>query len=568
MASKTVDGILYAKMVRMGAANLGIHAEEINNLNVFPIPDGDTGDNMLMTITGGKNAVKEDIKNLSDAANTISSGMLLSARGNSGVILSQFFDGISAGLTLIAEADVKQFGGAFKEGVKHAYEAVMTPVEGTILTVAKDATEYACSNEAETILQFIENFIYEAKLSLERTPTLLPVLKKAGVVDSGGAGLIYIMEGMRQCLKEDSYDEAIAKLESESGRQNAAKTISTPHGEMDLDAFGPDSKLEFGYCTEVLLRLQNKKVNVEEFPVETIKNYMNEIGNSVVCFKTGSIIKLHVHTMEPWKVFKFCQQYGEFLTTKVENMSLQHNNRNEDISEITAKFKMTSSQEVEAKKFGTVAVATGPGIKQMFLDVNADVIVDGGQSMNPSAEDFINAFSKINAQTIFVFPNNGNVILAAKQAAKMYERAKIVVVESKSIGEGFAALSMMDLDSGNLDEILENFKMSMEGVSSYYISHCVRDSEMDGLKLKAGDYIGFQDKKIMVDSNDRKKAAFQTVEAMDFTDHEVCIFIRGIDSTAYEAEEVKKYLKLKHPGIEINEVEGGQDIYSYIFVVL
>ncbi len=568
MSIKTVDGVLYSKMIRMGAANLGVHAEEINNLNVFPIPDGDTGDNMLMTMNGGKNAIKQSVSNLSDVANAISAGMLLSARGNSGVILSQFFDGISAGLTLLEKANVKQLGQSFKEGVKHAYEAVMTPVEGTILTVAKDATEYACANETDDILEFIENFIYEARLSLDRTPNLLPVLKKAGVVDSGGAGLIYIMEGMKQCLKEDFYDEAIAKLESESGKQNANKTISSPHGDIDLDAFGPDSELEYGYCTEVLLRLQNKKVNVEEFSVDTIKNYMNEIGNSVVCFKTGSIIKLHVHTKEPYKVFQFCQKFGEFLTTKVENMSLQHNNREEDLSEIAAKFKMSSSASSKEKDYGVVAVASGSGIKKMFLEGNADVIVDGGQSMNPSAEDFINAFSKINAKTIFVFPNNANVILAAKQAAKMYEKSQIKVIESKSIGEGFAALSMMDLDSGNLDEIMENFQMGMDGVASYYISHCVRDSEMDGLKLKAGDYIGFQDKKILVSSDDRKKASFQTIEAMDFTDHEVCIFIRGIDSTTYEAQEIKKYLLLKHPGVEINEIDGGQDIYSYIFVLL
>ena len=568
MTPKTIDGVLYSKMIRMGAANLGIHAEEINNLNVFPIPDGDTGDNMLMTMTGGKNAIKTEIKSLSDASNTISSGMLLSARGNSGVILSQFFDGISAGFTLIQEANLEQIGAAFREGVKHAYEAVMKPVEGTILTVAKDATEYACSTKAENVLQFIENFIYEAKLSLNRTPSLLPVLKKAGVVDSGGAGLIYIFEGMRQCLKEDSFEEALAKMESESGKQNQGKTIASPHGEIDLDAFGPDSELEFGYCTEVLLRLQNKKCNVEEFSADIIKDYMNEIGNSVVCFKAGSIIKLHVHTMEPWKVFKFCQQYGEFLTTKAENMSLQHNNRNEDLAEIAANFKMSVPSNEEAKDFGIVAVASGPGIKQMFLEHGTDVVVDGGQSMNPSAEDFIKAFGKINAKTIFVFPNNGNVILAAQQAAKMYEKADIQVIGSKSIGEGFAALTMMDLSSGNIDEIKENFQMGMDGVSSYYVSHCVRDAEMDGLKLHAGDYIGFQDKKIMVSSEDRKKTAFQTVEAMDFTDHEVCIFIRGIDSTTYESEEVKKYLQLKHPGVEINEVDGGQDIYSYILIVI
>lgn len=554
MQEKILDGSLYSKLIKRGTVNLNIHAEEINNLNVFPIPDGDTGSNMLLTMTGGKNAIDKNEKNLSAAANKISNGMLLSARGNSGVILSQFFDGISAGFLDLEQADIQQIAQAFRQGVKHAYAAVMTPVEGTILTVVKDATEYACNEKAETILDFIENFITEAKLSLERTPNLLPVLKKAGVVDSGGAGLIYIMEGMRQYLKGESAQE-----------QENTPSAADSHSPINLDAFTSDDVLEFGYCTELLIRLQNKKCDVENFQVDTIKNYLDSIGNSVVAFKTGSIIKLHVHTMTPDKVLAFCQQYGEFLTVKIENMSLQHNSIN--VHEEDLKIAQPKPKDQEKKDYGIVAVASGEGIKQMFMDHGADVIVDGGQSMNPSAQNFITAFNKVNAKTIFVFPNNSNVILAAQQAAKMYDGAQIIVIESKTIGEGYAALTMLDTTSNDTNQIIEDIKLSMSGVTTYYVSHCVRDAEMDGIVLHNGDYIGFQEKKIMVATPERKRTALQTVEGIDFTDHEVCILIRGEDSTDYEKEEVKKYLLLKHPGIEIYEVNGGQDIYSYIFIV-
>lgn len=553
MQEKILDGELYSNLVKRATINLNIHTEEINNLNVFPIPDGDTGSNMLLTMTGGKNAVIKGEKNLSKSSSAISSGMLLSARGNSGVILSQFFDGISEGFKDLEQADINQIGQAFKQGVKHAYEAVMTPVEGTILTVVKDATEYACSVSADTILDFIENFIKEAKLSLERTPDLLPVLKKAGVVDSGGAGLIYIMKGMRQYLKGETVTEP----------ENTANTPAP--SSINLDAFTSDSVLEFGYCTELLLRLQNAKTDVESFSVETIKEELNRIGNSVVAFKTGSIIKLHVHTMTPDKVLAFCQKFGEFLTVKIENMSLQHNsiNGSEDDDDITTNVKTSQ----EKKEYGIVAVAAGSGIKNMFKEHGADIIVDGGQSMNPSAQDFINAFGQVNANNIFVFPNNSNVILAAQQAAKMYKDANIIVIESTTIGEGYAALTMMDTSSNNTEQIIDDIKMAMQGVDTYYVSHCVRDAEMDGIQLHNGDYIGFKGKKILVDTQDRQHTTLQTVEKIDFTDHEVCILIRGKDSTEYEEQEVKKYMSLKHPGIEIYEIDGGQDIYSYIFIV-
>lgn len=548
---KTIDGELYSEMIRRGTGNLRVHVEEVNNLNVFPIPDGDTGDNMLMTMTGGTSAIDSSIKNLGEAAKKISSGMLLGARGNSGVILSQFFDGISAGFAGLETANVEQMKSAFLEGVKHAYEAVMTPTEGTILTVAKDSSNAASKTNSDDILDFINAFLDEAVLSLERTPDLLPVLKKAGVVDSGGAGLIYIIRGFRQILmgeKEEIHDEYPRPAEE---NQKAA---------LDLDKFTEDSELEFGYCTELLLRLQNKKCDAKNFDIQVIKDYLNTIGNSVVIFKTGTIVKMHVHTMTPDKVLNFCQKYGEFLTIKIENMSLQHNNLNNENVE-------NENEVQEHKKYAIVAVATGDGVKQSYLDYGASFIVEGGQSMNPSSEDFIKAFDIVNADDIFVLPNNGNVILSAQQAATMYEKSKVHVIPTKTLGDGYACLTMFNPDAPTADDIIEDFKMSMEGVKTFLVSHCVRDAEMDGFTLHSGDYIGISGKKIFAAANNRKEAALKTIDSMDFTDHEVCILIRGNDSMTVEFDEIVAKVKNEHPMIEVYSIDGGQDVYSYIFIL-
>ena len=562
MGSVVFDGAIYSKMISMGAGNLKIHSDEINNLNVFPIPDGDTGDNMLMTMTGGTNAIIPNETNLSKVSEKISSGMLLGARGNSGVILSQFFYGISEGFKGLEAADTQQIGEAFKNGVKHAYDSVMTPAEGTILTVAKDATAYACSVNAETPVDFFDAFIKEAKQSLERTPDLLPVLKKAGVVDSGGAGLIYIVNGMKKSLTDPN-----SKLETESKSESSdmhSGSQAQPK-QLDLDSFNEDSELEFGYCTELMLRLQNKKTDTKNFDVEIIRKFLNENGNSVVAFKTGTIVKLHVHTMTPDKILAFCQQFGEFLTVKIENMSLQHNTIYKDDDE-KLETKVTPTAQ-ERKAYGVVAVASGKGIKQTFLDYGADFVVDGGQSMNPSAQDFIKAFEQINADTIFVLPNNGNVILAAQQAAKIYKDSKVHVIETKNIGQGLAVVTMMDTESGNTDEIIEQLNFAMEGVETYSISHCVRATQMDGFDLHPGDYIGFCDKSIVASADERKKATMNMVDKIDFTDHEACIFIRGKDSTEEESAEIESYIHQKHPSTEVYAINGEQDIYSYILVL-
>ena len=539
---RTLDGILFARMINSGAANLKAHAKEINDLNVFPIPDGDTGDNMLLTMMGG---VHKDFDRevLCEAAERVSNGMLLSARGNSGVILSQFFEGIKNGFSGLHSADTKEIGEAFRQGVKQAYSSVMTPTEGTILTVVREATEYACEQDADTPEAFLDAFIKEAKASLARTPELLPVLKKAGVVDSGAAGLIYIVDGMMKAV----IGEDVSELTAFAGQQQ----------ELDLDAFNEDSILEFGYCTELLVRLQNAKTDIPSFDVKVITDYLQTIGDSIVTVRNGSIVKLHVHTKQPQKVLDFCQQYGEFLKVKIENMSLQHNNT---VTEEKVPAK-------ERKKYGVVAVACGEGLKNTFRERGADIIVDGGQSMNPSAEDFIEAFDEVNADVIFVFPNNGNIVLTAQQAAHLYEKSDVRVIESTTIGAGYAALAMFDTGSGDTDAIVEDLRMAMDGVITAEVSHCVRDAVIDGKEIHTGDYIGFVGKEMLAVNENRLVTVCDSLDALSFSKYDFCILIYGKDATDEEAQRIEAYIKARYKNKELYIINGGQDVYDYILIV-
>lgn len=545
--NEKLDGLTYAKMVSAGAANLQAHAKEINDLNVFPIPDGDTGDNMLMTIMGGIIPHDKANESIGYTAKQVSDGMLLSARGNSGVILSQFFEGMSDVFSGIEYADANVVASAFKGGVSQAYKAVMEPTEGTILTVIREATEYACALPCKTPTDFMNAFIEEAKRSLDRTPELLPILKKAGVVDSGGAGIIYIIDGMLRALSGESIALDIKE--------------QTIKNEIDLDAFTSESTLEFGYCTEILLRLQSAKTDAENFDESIIKNYLQTIGDSIVTVKSKSAVKIHVHTMTPYKALEFCQRFGEYLTVKIENMSLQHNS-SRAMEEID-----TKAQPDERKKYAVIAVAAGDGVKQMFLDRGADLIVDGGQSMNPSAEAFLEAFDKVNADTVFVFPNNSNIILTALQAAKLYNSSDVRVIESRTVGQGYAALSMLDTSSGNTDAIVDELTEAMDGVITAEVSKCVRDVDTDGMKLRSGEYIGFVGKEILASGKDRISVAKATADTLDLKNHDICIVICGKEATERDAAEIEDHISSHYRGKEVYVINGGQDIYDFIMIV-
>lgn len=541
MEQTRLDGALYKQLICAGAANLQRHEEEINDLNVFPIPDGDTGSNMLMTIMGGVREV--DTQDLGEVAKEVANGMLLSARGNSGVILSQFFDGIAVGFSGVESAETEDMFTAFDKGVKSAYEAVEVPTEGTILTVMKEATEYACQKRADTPMQFIQNFLAEARRSLERTPELLKVLKEAGVVDSGGAGLVYIVEGMEKALSGES-------LDLETATQTAGS-------EPDYNLFTADDELNFGYCTEVLLRLQRKKTNIDEFSTQTFSSALSTLGDSVVCVQNDTIVKIHVHTKTPSTVLEFCQRYGEFLKVKIENMSLQHNGVVE---------KKGEEKKTPQKDYGVVAVAMGEGIKEAFLGVGADVVIDGGQTCNPATEEFLSAFEKVNAKTIFVFPNNSNVILTAKQSAKLYEKANVIVMESKDVGQGYAGLSMLDTTLSTTEEMVEIMSAQMQATKTAEVSQAIKDSTMSAFTIQTGDYMGFSGKEILAVEKDKISAVYQTLNGMKIGEYAVCIVIVGEDGTQEEQGKIESYMQKHYPETELYFIEGKQKVYSYILI--
>ncbi len=539
--TERINGIHFAKMIQGGCENLRSNAQAINDLNVFPIPDGDTGDNMLLTMIGGANAVKSQEESLSQAARRIADGMLLSARGNSGVILSQFFDGIADGFEGIEDADDKQVSEALCEGVRHAYNAVMEPCEGTILTVAKCSAKFAAENHSESPEDVLRSFISEGKRTLDKTPEMLPVLKKAGVVDSGGAGLLYIAEGMLKGLNSDSEIPAVLPY-------SQAESV------IDIDLFDENSILEYGYCTELLLRLQNTKTDPLSFQITTVTDYLKTIGDSVAAVKTGTLVKLHVHTMTPHLVLSFCQQFGEFLKVKIENMSLQHNN-----TDLEKEKAVTEKR----KAYGVVAACSGDGIKELFMERGADLVIDGGQSMNPSCEDFLNAFDKVNADVIFVYPNNSNVILTANQAAQIYEKSDIRVIESRNIGEGYSSLSMLCTDCQDADTIEKELTEAMLGVVTAEISQSVRDIG----NISIGDYIGFVGKDIISQSRERIVCAYDTVDKLPMSRFDICILIYGKDVSDGEARFLVNYIERNYPGKEIFTVNGMQDIYDYILIL-
>ena len=571
-----IDGCLYAAMIRGGAAVLGAHRQEIDDLNVFPIPDGDTGDNMLMTAEGGVRAVSDGARSLSESAGRVAGGMLLGARGNSGVILSQFFDGIAKGLSGAETADAPALARAFDAGVKQAYAAVLSPAEGTILTVAREASAAAARQASDGLPAFFNAFLVEANASLDRTPDLLPVLRDAGVVDSGGAGLIRMVEGMAAVLHgadPDDLTDAPARTQSAASGQES----------VDLDAFGPDSVLEFGYCTELLLRLQTAKCDPDSFDVSVITDYLDSIGgNSVVAFRTGSVVKLHVHTMTPDLVLGFCRRFGEFLTVKIENMSLQHSTAAarspESAAGGTGKGLIPGREpSVPAaghtghrKPFGVVVTACGEGIRSTFSEMGADCVVDGGQSMNPSAEAFLEAFRSVCADHIIVLPNNGNVILTARQAAAMYDGADVRVLETRTVGDGYAALSMMDTTSGDPDAVLEGMREAMEGVVTACVSECVRESDFRGTVTHPGDHIGFVGKDILSVGTTRTDAACRLCDALDaegtFDEHDVVLLLCGEDASDDESRAVESYITDRHPAAEVYMINGGQKIYSFMLI--
>ncbi len=549
MTDQVLDGQIFAKLISGGAANLQANAEIVNELNVFPIPDGDTGENMSMTIGGGlRNLEGKDTGTIGKAAKLLAEGMLMSARGNSGVILSQLFAGIAESLAEKETATLNDLADALRAGVKSAYAAVINPTEGTILTVAREAADYAASRigESSTFQSFSSDYIAELKRSLDRTPDLLQTLRDAGVIDSGGAGLYYIAEGV---------------IRTANGEEPQKSELpQAPAAELDLSKFGSDSVMEFGYCTEFLLRLQTAKIDLSAFSVERLIAELQTLGDSIVCFQNDTIVKVHIHTMTPGVVLNHCQQYGEFLTLKIENMTLQH-------SETEIRNRFPTEKTEEQKEFALVTVASGEGIRTTFRELGADYVIDGGQGKNPSTEDFINAFDAVNARVIFVLPNNGNIVLAAKQAASLYEKSKVYVVESKNIGEGYAALTMLSYDSRDPEVIAADLREAMQGVLTGMVTHSIRNATINGISITEGEYIGFTDKTMLAAGKTNTETALSLLEKLNAAEHEFLIAIYGAEVTEEQKQIFRTAFAARYASAELYEIEGGQEIYDFILIL-
>lgn len=550
---KQLGGYLFAKMLRGGASELHSKADEVNKLNVFPVPDGDTGDNMTMTIESGVASLENiDTDDLAEVLKVASRGMLLGARGNSGVILSQFFAGMAKGLENVETADAKKLARALELGVKQAYTSVMTPTEGTILTVAREAVEYAVRrlNSKSTVQTLFADLVNEMNASLQRTPEILPILGEAGVVDSGGAGLLYIIDGLNRVLNGEDVDNA----ESSPLLAPAKPTAATGN-------FGPNSEMTFGYCTELLVQLMNKKQEGNPFDLDALKLYLASHGDSIVAFQTESVVKIHVHTLRPDKIMRYMLKFGDFISVKVENMSLQH-------TELEAeKTKIEEVKDEPKKKYGIVAVSNGDGISDLFRQLGTDEIVQGGQTNNPSTSDFVEAFDKINAESIFVFPNNGNIIMAASQAAEIYEKAKVYVVPSKSIGAGYVAMSTMSFDFSEPDALMAEADEAIGRITAAYISPAVRDADLNGVHVTDGDTMGIIAKEIVISGPDKMVSTYGLIDILlkDHNKFMITVFY-GEDASTEERDMLTEYMAKTYPEVEAYYIDGGQKIYPFLFV--
>ena len=534
-----------------GAAGIRAHIDEINELNVFPVPDGDTGTNMSRTIDSGvqKIADAEDAT-LGSIAADFAKGSLFGARGNSGVILSQFFAGICDALADKQTATVSELSVAFGEGVKRAYSAVSNPTEGTILTVFRESAQYACEKitDESTAEELFSLAIEEAERSLKRTKEILPALIEADVVDSGGAGYVCIVKGMYAALTGEEIDDTLPVTES------------TSTSEVDYDLFTADTVLEYGYCTECLVRLQNAKTNIAAFDAQKFARKLESLGcNSIVAIKDGDILKMHAHTMKPADILTLCQKYGEFLNIKIENMCLQHSEK-ENLDASRAKG--------EHRRYGVVTVATGDGMKALLSDLGADIIIDGGQTGNPAAEQFLSAFDNLNADDILVFPNNGNILLTARQAAELWEGGKVTVIPTKTLPQGYAALSVFNSALPSLEDQLDDIMAAKDAVVSGELTVAIRDTVIGGVTVEEGEYIGILDGDLVSSEHSDIDAMCEMIEKIeDLDDRELITLFVGEGVDEYERVAMTDALEERFPDLEVEVLICGQKVYNYLVAI-
>ncbi len=543
MQTQTLNGVMLHAMFTGGYRNLKRNMDTVNDLNVFPVPDGDTGTNMVRTLGGGVRAITTADDSVDAYMKRLSQSVLLSARGNSGVIFSQFIHGIGVGVKGKDALSLADFAHAFACAKEDAYRSVLTPTEGTMLTLIRCGAEFLNEHHAEyaTFEECFPALIEFSKQVLAKTPDMLPVLKEAGVVDSGGAGLICVLEGMYAGL---------CGVEIED---DASFDFVEPAAEFTLGTFGPDSVLEYGYCTEFLLQLMNAKTDIAAFDIGAFIKPLEKMGDSIVAFENDGIVKVHIHTFTPETVLGYARTFGEFVTMKIENMSVQHSEQSE------------APAQKEHYKYAIVAAAMGSGIVEYFKSIGANVIIDGGQTQNPSVDDFLNAFNSLDADHIIVLPNNSNVVMTAQQAAKMYGSADVHVIPTKSVVEGYSALSMMNLWVDTVEELLDDMTCCLDGVTTGYVTTATRDTAMGGVDVKKGHYIALDDETILACDTDKVAITMELVRKINAaTPKEVITVFVGADVTPEEAADLQSRLAAELPMAEIGFIEGNQEIYSFI----
>lgn len=559
MTVKTMDALLVKKCFLAGAAAIQAKKEYINDLNVFPVPDGDTGTNMTMTIMSAANEVLaiED-PDMETICRAISSGSLRGARGNSGVILSQLLRGFTKVIRNEKEINVKILVQSFQKAVDSAYKAVMKPKEGTILTVAKGGAEHAykIAKNCDDIVEFARQVIEQMRVVLARTPDMLPVLKEAGVVDSGGEGLVTILEGVYDALtgKEVHY-------EAEGG----TPAIKNTSNGANVDGISTGD-IKFGYCTEFIILLEKEFTSRDE---KSLKGYLESIGDSIVCVADEELVKIHVHTNDPGLAIQKGLTYGELSRMKIDNMREEHNERLIQSASATGTTLMVQEKkeaETPWKKVGFISVSVGEGLGNIFRELGADYVIEGGQTMNPSTEDILGAISQVRAETIYIFPNNSNIVLAANQAKDLTEDKHIVVIPTKNIPQGITAM-INYIDGNSAEENEAAMTEAVQQIRSGQVTYAVRDTSIDGKEIKQGDIMGLSDKTIEVVGSDVKETTLHLIDALKDEETELITLYYGAESSEEEAQEIAAAVCEKYEEIEVEVEYGGQPIYYYFISV-
>ncbi|QKK89973.1 fatty acid kinase catalytic subunit FakA [Staphylococcus aureus] len=547
MISK-INGKLFADMIIQGAQNLSNNADLVDSLNVYPVPDGDTGTNMNLTMTSGREEVENNLsKNIGELGKTFSKGLLMGARGNSGVILSQLFRGFCKNIESESEIHSKLLAESFQAGVETAYKAVMKPVEGTILTVAKDAAQAAIekANNTEDCIELMEYIIVKANESLENTPNLLAVLKEVGVVDSGGKGLLCVYEGFLKALKGEKVEAKVAKIDKDE----------FVHDEHDFHGVINTEDIIYGYCTEMMVRFgKNKKA----FDEQEFRQDMSQFGDSLLVINDEEIVKVHVHTEYPGKVFNYGQQYGELIKLKVENMREQHR-------EVIRKEQHTAKPKMETVETAIITISMGEGISEIFKSMGATHIISGGQTMNPSTEDIVKVIEQSKCKRAIILPNNKNILMASEQAASIVD-AEAVVIPTKSIPQGISALFQYDVDA-TLDENKAQMADSVNNVKSGSLTYAVRDTKIDGVEIKKDAFMGLIEDKIVSSQSDQLTTVTELLNEMLAEDSEILTVIIGQDAEQAVTDNMINWIEEQYPDVEVEVHEGGQPIYQYFFSV-